>query len=135
MAVVGSLDTNVLVRLLVHDDPAQTKAARQLVSQQMERSELLFVPTTVALEVEWVLRSRYKFSKKDVLTAFSMVLASVELEFESEQALEQALVDYEEGPADLADYFHLALSRKRQALPFWTFDVRAARGDGARLLS
>lgn len=57
------------------------------------------------------------------------------LEFESEQALEQALVDYEEGPADLADYFHLALSRKRQALPFWTFDVRAARGDGARLLS
>lgn len=134
MAVTASLDTNVLVRLLVQDDAEQTLAARMLVSDHAKLSETLFVPTTVALELEWVLRSRYKFSKADILTAFGVVLASVELEFESEQALEQALVHYEDGHADLADYFHLALARKKQALPFWTFDVGASKADGARLL-
>lgn len=135
MAVAGSLDTNVLVRLLVNDDLAQTQAARRLVRQHVERSEMLFIPATVALELEWVLRSRYKFGKKHVLAAFSTALASVELEFEAEEALEQALVHYEDGAADLADCFHLALARKRGGLPFWTFDVGASRGEGAQLLA
>ena len=135
MAVTASLDTNVLVRLLVKDDAEQTLAARALVSRHVSRSEALLVPTTVALELEWVLRSRYKFNKAEVLATFATALAAVELEFESEPALEQALAHYEDGHADLADYFHLALARKRQALPFWTFDVGASKAEGARLLT
>ena len=134
MAVAASLDTNVLVRLLVHDDAGQTLAARTLVASHVSRSEALLVPITVALELEWVLRSRYKFNKAEVVAAFATVLAAVELEFESEPALEQALAHFEEGHADLADYLHLALARKRQALPFWTFDVGVSKADGARLL-
>jgi predicted nucleic-acid-binding protein len=134
LAVTASLDTNVLVRLLVHDDAAQTLVARALVSRHVSLSEALLVPITVALELEWVLRSRYKFSKAEVLAAFATALAAVELEFESESALEQALAHFDEGHADLADYVHLALAQKRQALPFWTFDVGASKADGARLL-
>lgn len=134
MAVTASLDTNVLVRLLVKDDVQQTNAALKLLSQHVKHSETLFVPISVALELEWVLRSRYKFSKADVLLALSSILAAVELEFESEDALEQALVNYEEGNADYADYLHLALSQRGDALPFWTFDVGASKAEGAKLL-
>jgi predicted nucleic-acid-binding protein len=49
------------------------------------------------------------------------------LSFESENQLEQALADYEAGEADFAEYLHLALARQSQALPFWTFDRKAAK--------
>lgn len=135
MGVTASLDTNVLVRLLVHDDVAQTDVARTLLTGYAQRSEALFVPSTVVLELEWVLRARYKFSKPDVLAALSTVMASVELDLESEDAMEQALANYDEGGADFADYVHLALAKKRSALPFWTFDKGAAKARGAKLLT
>lgn len=88
----------------------------------------------MVLELEWVLRSCYQFNKSDVLAIFATVMASVELEFESEDAMEQALADYEEGNADFSDYFHIAIASKWNALPFLTFDVRASKTHGAKLL-
>ncbi len=48
-------DTNVIVRYLMGDDPAQADKARAIIGQ-----EPVFVPRTVVLEVEWVLRSVYE---------------------------------------------------------------------------
>ena len=61
-------------------------------------------------------------------------LKSVELIFESEGALEQALVSYEDGNADYAEYLHLALAHQGGAIPFLTFDQKAAKATGAKLL-
>jgi predicted nucleic-acid-binding protein len=58
----------------------------------------------------------------------------MELVFESEGALEQALASYEEGGADFCDYLNLALAQYGLALPFWTFDTKASRAAGAKLL-
>ena len=52
MSLPVALDTNVLVRLLVNDDPAQAEQAAALI----DASAACFVPITVALELEWVLR-------------------------------------------------------------------------------
>ena len=133
-ASTASIDTNALVRLLVKDDLQQTNTALDLLSNFVARSETLFVSATVVLELEWVLRSCYRFKKADVLAIFATVMSSVELEFESEGAIEQALADYEEGNADFADYFHIAIAKKWDALPFMTFDVRASTAHGAKLL-
>ena len=81
-----------------------------------------------------VLRARYKFSKGEVVRALSSLMMAVELVFESEGPLEQALASYEESSADYADCLHLALSAKRDALPFLTFDSNASREMGATLL-
>ena len=89
MSVGGALDTNVLVRLLVHDDESQTLVVSRLLEQHIRRSESLWVAVTVMLELEWVLRARYKFSKADVIRAFSALLATIELIFESEDALDR----------------------------------------------
>ena len=132
--LAGSLDTNALVRLIVQDDDRQTQAVARLLSKYANKPESIFVAITVILELEWVLRSRYKFSKPNFVTALSSLLMADEFAFESEGGLEQALSDYTDGDADFADYLHLALSRQRKALPFWTFDTTAARADGARLL-
>ena len=65
----------------------------------------------------------------------SALLDTFELEFDSEGALEQALASYEDGNADFAEYLHLALARKENALPFLTFDQQASKAAGARLLA
>ena len=58
-----ALDTNVLVRYLVQDDPAQFAAAKRLVGRYLDEGLSLFVPLTVVLELEWVLRSNFGFAK------------------------------------------------------------------------
>ncbi|MEO7107188.1 MAG: type II toxin-antitoxin system VapC family toxin [Rhodoferax sp.] len=134
MNVAASLDTNVLVRLVVNDDTLQHAAVRKMLSQHIRRAQALFVPITVVLELEWVLRSCYKFGKPAILNVLSSLLQTVELVFESENAVEQALITFEEEAADFADCLHLALARTAFALPFLTFDSKASNQLGAKLL-
>ncbi|HWI10115.1 MAG TPA: type II toxin-antitoxin system VapC family toxin [Burkholderiaceae bacterium] len=131
---MAALDTNVLVRFLVRDDAAQLAAAKRLIRRCIAEGQTLFVPLTVSLELEWVLRSSFGFGKDEVIRALSQLLSAAELSFESEAALEFALSRYQEGAADYADCLHLALAVQAGAQPLWTFDRAASKLAGARLL-
>lgn len=131
---MAALDTNVLVRFLVQDEPAQLAAARRLIRRCMSEGQTLFIAVTVSLELEWVLRSNFGFDKDAVVRTLSQLLASAELSFESEGALELALLRYQEGAADYADCVHVALAWQAGEQPLWTFDKAAARLEGARLV-
>ena len=131
---MASLDTNVLVRYLVEDDRQQLAAAQKLIQSALRAGETLFVPITVMLELEWVLRSNFKFSKAQVTHTLSILLATAELSFESEWATEIALALYNQGKADFSDCVHIALAHAAGESPLWTFDQAASRIDGAKLL-
>ncbi len=129
-----ALDTNVLVRFVVRDDGAQLQAAKSLIEQCVADGRSLFVPVTVTLEFEWVLRSRYGFYKEAVLQVLSNLLSAAELSFDAERALEVALHLYREASADFADCVHVALAAAAGESPLWTFDKAAAKVAGARLV-
>ena len=129
-----ALDTNVLVRYIVQDDARQLAAARRLISRCIAEGSTLFVPVTVVLELEWVLRSGFGFGKDDVLLALSSLFSAADLSFESERALEVALQLFRKGSADFADCLHVALAAQAGEQPLWTFDKAAAKVDGARLI-
>lgn len=129
-----ALDTNVLVRYVVRDDGAQLAAARRLIARCIDEGQPLFVPVTVVLELEWVLRSSFDCSRDDVMQVLSSLFSAAELTFESERALEVALQLFREGSADFADCVHVALAAQAGEQPLWTFDRRAARIPGAQLL-
>ena len=129
-----SLDTNVLVRYLVQDDSGQLAAAKRLISRCVTSGQSLFVPVTVTLELEWVLRARFGYIKEDVMQALSSLFSAAELTFESERALEVALHLYREGSADFADCLHIALATQAGEQPLWTFDKGAAQVIGAQLI-
>lgn len=133
---MAALDTNVLVRWLTNDDAKQSRAAERLFAQAAaEGGERLFVPVTVMLELEWVLRSRYGFHRTDVTAALDGLLNAMELEVDNEPAVEQALWRYKQaGAPDFADCLHVALADAADQEPMWTFDERAARLGGARLV-
>jgi len=132
---MAALDTNVLVRFLVQDDAAQLATARRLIRNSVSAGESLFVPITVALELEWVLRSSFGFAKPAVLQTLSGLLSTFELRFEAEGAFEVALKQYSEGTADLSDCLHAALAGQAGEQPLWTFDKAASKVDGAKLLT
>ena len=132
---MASLDTNVLVRYIVEDDASQLAAARKLIRAAVRAGETLLVPVTVSLELEWVLRSTFGFAKPKVTHVLSQLLASTELVFESEAAVEIALALYQRGAADFSDCMHVALAHVAGESPLWTFDKSASKLEGARLLT
>jgi len=129
-----ALDTNVLVRYVVQDDEAQLSAARRLIRKCVTDGQMLFVPVTVALELEWVLRATFEYAKDQVLEVLSSLFSAAELTFESERALEVALQLYRNGSADFADCLHIALAAQAGESPLWTFDRRAAKVSGAQMM-
>ena len=132
---MAALDTNVLVRWLTNDDAAQCAAVARLFDDAIGQGVRLFVTTTVMLELEWVLRSRYRYNKPQVLAAMNALLDVTELEFQTEPALEQALWLFKQtGSRDFADCLHIALVSQVSQGPLLTFDERAARIAGAQLL-
>ena len=130
-----ALDTNVLVRYIVEDDPAQLAVAKRLIHRCVRNGLTLFVPITVLLELEWVLRSKFGFAKDDMLRTLSSLLSAAEIRFESEQALETAFHLFRDTASDFADCLHVALATQAGEQPLWTFDKRASKISGARWLA
>lgn len=132
---MAALDTNVLLRFLLQDDAAQAAAAKRLIRAAAQAGDTLYVPLSVALELEWVLRSRFKMNRAAVVQTFFGLLESVELRFAAAGAVEWALNRYEETGADFGDCMHCALASLAGEAPMWTFDKAASKLPGAALLA
>jgi predicted nucleic-acid-binding protein len=116
---VRALDTNVLVRALVQDDPAQGRRAQECLS-----AGPVYVPITVILELEWVLRSRYGYSPRSISDAIEK-LAILENAVVGEQAAVVAAARKMRQGWDFADALHHALAAGCD--DFLTFDTTLAR--------
>jgi len=132
---MAALETNVLVRWLTDDDAGQSTRVASLLKDKANNGERLFIPVTAMLELEWVLRSRYRFDKAVITSALDALLSVTELEFQTEPALEQALWLFKQaGAPDFADCLHVALVSQSGQGPLLTFDERASKLVGAELL-
>lgn len=121
-----ALDTNVIVRLVVADDPEQLKSARRVF-----QSNDFWIAKTVLLETEWVLRYTYKLKRGSIRETFQKLLGYRRAQVEDRGAVLRAL-DLYEADLDFADALHLASSG--DADRFATFDkefAEAAQAAGA----
>lgn len=124
------IDTNVLVRFLVRDDPGQFERVRRLIKREMGSGETVLISLLVLLETEWVLRSRYGVTKAEIVTALSALLDTVELEFEDEPSVEEALFTWTDSAAEFADCLINARNRALGCRATATFDARASKLSG-----
>jgi predicted nucleic-acid-binding protein len=120
MSLPLALDTNVLVRLLTNDDSEQAERAAHLI----DGSSACFVPITVTLELEWVLRGAYRLSPEAVISAFEGLMAIPQVHLEHDDQVLNALEWHRQG-LDFADSLHLARSEGCRALI--SFDRSLAR--------
>ena len=108
------VDTNIVVRFLTGDDPAQSEKARAV----LKKSDV-FVPETVMLEAEWVLRHAYDFESPAIHDAFSKLCGLPNVVLSNPHRMLTALQWYAEG-MDFADALHLASSQGCRT--FFSFD-------------
>lgn len=112
-----TLDTNVWVRYLTNDDELQARRAMQL----LELSDAVFLPKTVLLELEWVLRAAYGIKPVVIHRSLLQILGLPMVIAESVGQVAAALDFYAQG-FDFADAMHLASSDATEAI--YTFDER-----------
>jgi predicted nucleic-acid-binding protein len=110
-----AIDTNVLVRIITNDDRAQAARAATFLREQ----DRVYIPKTVLLESEWVLRSAYKTGRNAIVSALRDILNVFNVEVEDEPSVSLAIEWYEKG-MDFADGLHVASAGRERK--FATFD-------------
>ena len=128
-----ALDTNVLVRYLVDDDAQQAEAARVLLTG-LTAERRGFVCREVTIELAWVLERVYGFSRDRISTVLEELVVSEELEFEAVDDVARAAGSYRQDGPDFSDLMIAAAAKRSGARPLYTFDRRAARLEGAKLV-
>ena len=121
-----AIDTNIIIRFLTGDDQKQFTKAKQVFSQQKT-----FIPDTVLLESEWVLRFAYHFTPLEINNAFTSLLGLPNVMTDNPLQLIQTLEMHKDG-FDFADALHLAKSQQNVST-FLTFDkkfINIANGKG-----
>lgn len=126
-----AVDTNILARFYV-DDPNDPEAAKQrpIARRIVTESPHLYVPLTVVLELEWVLRALYGFGAEDFTRVVEHFLGLSNVSVEDWPRVSDALALHREG-LDFADALHVCASRQCEA--FLSFDDRRLARRAARL--
>ena len=108
------VDTNIIVRFLTQDDEEQFKKCLNIFNHQA-----IYIPDTIILETEWVLRYAYNFEPISITKAFSKLFGLSNVYLSNASSIAQAIDWHKEG-MDFADALHLVQSQKYEC--FYTFD-------------
>jgi predicted nucleic-acid-binding protein len=122
-----AVDTNVIVRLVIPDDPRQTAAAENFIR------EGAWVSVLALAESIWVLGSVYDRTASQLADVVEMLLSRSALVVENSQAVASALTMFRGRPSlRFVDCLMIELARAAGHLPLGTFDRRLAKADGAQ---
>lgn len=124
-----ALDTNVLVRLIVRDDPGQVTRAEAFVETGA------WVSLLVLAETVWVLQSVYGLDQRRVVTAVEMLLDHDRLTLQDEDVVRRAHATFRGEPTvEFSDCLIVETARKAGHRPVGTFDRRLSRVEGTERL-
>lgn len=124
-----ALDTNVLVRLVTHDEPGQVRAAEDFIA------EGAWISNLVLAETLWVLDAVYERSPAQIATAVDMLLNHQQLSVQDADVVAAALQSFRNRRAvGFSDCLVLEIARKAGHLPLGTFDRNLASREGVARL-
>ena len=127
------LDTNVLVRYIMQDDPRQSPKATRLV-ESLSNESPGFVPLVATVELAWVLSSSYALGREQVAAALELLLRSKELIVDRSDEVVKALRIFKQSSADFADCLIERTASSAGCTATMTFDVGAAKTAGMSLV-
>ncbi len=122
-----AIDTNLLVRIIARDDPAQTRAAEAFIARGAWVSHLVLAETT------WVLDAVHERSPAQIATAVELLLNHEHFSVQDAEVVARALAHFRARPAlGFSDCLVLEIARQAGHLPLGTFDRRLAQLEGAQ---
>jgi predicted nucleic-acid-binding protein len=131
--VIG-VDTNVLVRFIMQDEPVQARLATRFFAA-LSPSAPGHVSSVVLAELSWVLTRTYGASRTEVSSALEILLGSSSIVVEHVSCVDRALKVFRGGGADFSDALIAEIDREAGCTETVTFDKDAAKQAGMRLLS
>ncbi|MDQ3077705.1 MAG: type II toxin-antitoxin system VapC family toxin [Pseudomonadota bacterium] len=126
------IDTNILLRYLVEDEPEQTALAVDLIENRLSAGEPGFIAITVVAEMAWILKRRYRRTPAQVRTIVEELLKAPQIVVERSAVVQSAL---ELQHPDLADAIICESCKAAGCEKTETFDRAFARLPGAEMLS
>jgi len=130
--VIG-LDTNVLARYVMQDDPRQSARASRLF-ESLSADAPGFVPVVVVVELAWVLGAGYKVPRDQLAAVMETLLRSKELVVDRADLVAQALARFASGGADFAGALIERMAAAAGCTATMTFDQGAAKAAGMTLV-
>ena len=121
------IDTNVLIRYIVQDDPGQSRIATRMIEENLSPENKGFIPSIVLCEVIWVLKRFYRQPKEQLLLVVKTILETEVFEVEHRDCAWRAYYDFDEGPAGFSDYYLARINKTYGASFTVTFDERAQK--------
>jgi len=123
--VIG-LDTNVLVRYVMQDDPRQSPRATRLI-EALSVDQPGFVPVVALVELAWVLSGSYGLDRKQIATVLDTLLRSKELVIDRAELVTQSLHRYSAASADFADALIERIAAAAGCSATMSFDTGAVK--------
>lgn len=128
------LDTNILLRLWLNDDPAQNNRIDALLAEHGSTPGSLLVTDVVLAEAVWTLRSAFDQDKASQLVALRSLTGETAFAFEDRESVERAVTLFEDGSCGFSDCLIVA-KHSHQGYEFTaTFDRGMRRLPGVRAL-
>lgn len=127
------LDTNVVVRYIVQDDPLQSRQAARLIEAR-SNEDPGFVSIVTLAEITWVLKAAYGASRVEIGNVVENLLQTQTLVVQLAEIAWKALAIYRKGAADYADCLIERLGAAHDCEATYTFDKVAVSDGGMRLL-
>lgn len=121
------LDTNVLVRYIVEDDPKQAVLATKLIDESSSAQKPAFINLMVLCELVWVLTRAYGCDRIQMKEVLQNILLTENFIVEHHDVAWLALHDYDEGNADYPDCLISRLNQASECTTTWTFDKKASK--------
>ena len=128
------VDTNVLVRYMVADDEDQTRRAAAFLEGAISVDDPGFVSVVVLVELVWVLERTYRSSSDEIAGAIESVLRAEPLRIDRRAEVFEALGVFQAKQGSFADALIATLADRAGCAHVVTFDRKAARLPGFRLL-
>jgi predicted nucleic-acid-binding protein len=128
------LDTNVLVRYIMQDEPKQSAKAAQLI-ESLDSDRPGYITMVSIVELYWVLTSCYELTGQQVAQAIEAILRTKQLLVERADQVMRALRVFGKGTADFADCLIERSATGAGCDATMTFDVKAAKHAGMTLIS
>jgi predicted nucleic-acid-binding protein len=120
------LDTNVLVRYLVQDDPTQTRRVNALIDRAAAQETAMFINHVVMCELAWVLGRGYGYARTALTEVIEKILLGRQFEIEKKDLVWTALADFKASRADFADCLIGVTNKLAGCESTLTFDRSAA---------
>lgn len=128
------LDTNVLVRYIMQDDPKNSPKANKLI-ESLDGDNPGYITMVSVIELYWVLTSCYELTGEQVGQALEAILRTKPFLVERADQVMRALRVFGEGKADFADCLIERSASGAGCTQTMTFDVGASKHAGMTLIA